>query len=91
MDLIESVDSEELIRLIDKRAQNLGIVQDILIEVNIGGEASKSGVKPEEVEALVALAASLPGVEPRGLRAIPPVAQEPGPSSRFLPQCDSFY
>ena len=78
VDLIESVDSEELIRLIDKRAQNLGIVQDILIEVNIGGEASKSGVKPEEVEALVALAASLPGVEPRGLMAIPPVAQEPG-------------
>ena len=76
--MIESVDSEELIRLIDKRAQNLGIVQDILIEVNIGGEASKSGVKPEEAEALVALAASLPGVEPRGLMAIPPVAREAG-------------
>ena len=75
VDMIESVDSEELIRLIDKRAQNLGIVQDILIEVNIGGEASKSGVKPE---ALVALAASLSSVEPRGLMAIPPVAHEPG-------------
>jgi len=69
VDMIESVDSEELIRLIDKRAQNLGIVQDILIEVNIGGEASKSGVK---------LAASLSSVEPRGLMAIPPVAHEPG-------------
>lgn len=78
VDMIESVDSEELIRLIDKRAQNLGIVQDILIEVNIGGEASKSGVKPEEAEALVALAASLSSVEPRGLMAIPPVAHEPG-------------
>ena len=56
----------------------MGIVQDILIEVNIGGEASKSGVKPEEAEALVALAASLSSVEPRGLMAIPPVAHEPG-------------
>lgn len=78
IDLIESVDSEELVRLIDKRAQSLGIVQDILIEVNIGGEVSKSGVRPEEAKQLVELAESLEGVRPRGLMAIPPVAHEPG-------------
>lgn len=42
MSLIESVDSEELIRLIGQRAQKEGLVQDILIEVNVAGEASKS-------------------------------------------------
>lgn len=73
--LIESVDSEELLRAIDQRAQKVGVVQDILIEVNIGGEASKSGVAPSEAPALVALAARLPGVNPRGLMAIPPVAE----------------
>ena len=40
VDLIQSVDGEELLGLIDRRAEKLGIVQDILIEVNIGGEAS---------------------------------------------------
>ena len=78
VDLIQSVDSPELLAMIEKRAAGQGIVQDILLEVNIGGEASKSGVKPEEAEALVALAASLSSVEPRGLMAIPPVAHEPG-------------
>ncbi len=77
VDLIESVDSEELIRLISARAERQGVVQDILIEVNIGGEASKSGVCVDEVEGLMKLAAQLPGVRPRGLMAIPPVAAGP--------------
>lgn len=82
--LIESVDSEELIRLIDKRARNLGVVQDILIEVNIGGEASKSGVTPVQAEELIGLAAELPGVNPRGLMAIPPISCESGQNRRFF-------
>ena len=82
--LIESVDSEDLIRLIDRRARNAGLVQDILIEVNIGGEASKSGVAPERTGELVALAASLPGVNPRGLMAIPPISQAPGQNRAFF-------
>lgn len=82
--LIESVDSEELLRAIDQRAQKLGVVQDILIEVNIGQEESKSGVSPEKAKELVALAAELPGVNPRGLMAIPPVAEISGGNSRYF-------
>ena len=52
VDLIESVDNQELLEMIDKRAEKVGIVQDILIEVNIGGEESKSGAAPEEAERL---------------------------------------
>lgn len=82
--LIESVDSEELLRAIDQRAQKLGVVQDILIEVNIGSEESKSGVSPEEAARLTALAAGLEGVNPRGLMAIPPVAEISGGNSRYF-------
>ncbi len=82
--LIESVDSEDLVRLIDARAQKLGVVQDILIEVNIGGEASKSGVAPADVEGMIRLAAELPGTNPRGLMAIPPVSHESGENRRFF-------
>ena len=78
VDLIESVDSERLLGAIDKQAAQLDLVQDILIEVNIGGEESKSGVTPAEVEALARLACRLPHVRLRGLMAIPPVVSDKG-------------
>ncbi|MCD8384569.1 MAG: YggS family pyridoxal phosphate-dependent enzyme [Clostridiales bacterium] len=89
--LIESVDSEELLRAIDQRAQRLGVVQDVLIEVNIGGEASKSGVAPSEAHALVALAADLPGVNPRGLMAIPPVAEIPRGNEQYFAEMQQLF
>lgn len=89
--LIESVDSEELLRVIDQRAQKLGVVQDILIEVNIGGEESKSGADPKKVPELVALAAALPGVNPRGLMAIPPVAEISGRNSRYFAEMNQLF
>ncbi len=74
--LIESVDSLTLLDAINSRAERLGVVQDILIEVNIGGEASKSGIAPENLSSLFEIAVKLPHVNPRGLMAIPPVAVE---------------
>ena len=78
VDLIESVGSIHLMEAIEKQAAKLNIVQDILLEVNVGGEESKSGVAPEEVEAAARRAAELPHVRLRGLMAIPPVAGEDG-------------
>lgn len=49
VDLIHSVDSEKLAREIDVRASKLGIVQDILVEINCGKEESKSGIMPEDI------------------------------------------
>ncbi len=71
--LIESVDSVSLIEQIDKKANLIGIKQDILIEVNIGREASKSGVLPENLEVLTDRAEQSPGVRVRGLMSIPPL------------------
>ncbi len=70
--LIQSVDSLSLMEEISRRAAALNVIQDILLEVNIGGERSKSGVRPESLEELFSAAAGLSGVRVRGLMAIPP-------------------
>ena len=71
--LIQSADSLELIRLIDKTALSRGIIQDILLEVNIGAEASKSGFSPEELPSALDSIARLDAVRVRGLMTIPPI------------------
>ena len=72
-DLIESVDSAELVKLIGNKAVSLGVVQKILIEVNIGREPQKSGVLPEQTEEILQLASKTEGIAVLGLMAIPPV------------------
>lgn len=90
VDMIESVDSLRLLQAIEKEAAKLDLVQDILIEVNIGGEESKSGVAPEEVEALAKQACALPHVRLRGLMAIPPVVSEKGNRGFFHKMCEIY-
>ena len=63
MDLIESVDSIELLGDIDARAKKLGVVQGVLLEVNIAGELSKSGVEPERLPELFGLRGVSGGLE----------------------------
>jgi pyridoxal phosphate enzyme (YggS family) len=71
-ELIHSVDSVELGEEINRRAGDAGLRQDILLEVNIGREATKSGFHPGAVEEAVSSLASLPHVQVKGLMAIPP-------------------
>ncbi len=71
-DLIQSVDSRELALVIAKKAQQLGLTQDVLIEVNIGREEAKSGIDPAAADELIAELSSLEGIRVRGLMAIPP-------------------
>ena len=71
--LIHSVDRVELMQAIDKQAQKLGIIQDILIEINTGGESTKSGLAPEELSNALYEASKLPGIRVRGLMTIPPI------------------
>ena len=70
--LIQSVGSESLLLEIEKEAAKQGLVQDILLEVNIGGEEAKSGFAPDGMLAAAELAASLSHVRVRGLMTIPP-------------------
>lgn len=78
VDLIQSVDSEALLQKIAAQAEKHGIVQDVLIEVNIGGEEAKSGVSPDALEGLLRYVGGLRHVRVRGLMAIPPIAEEAG-------------
>lgn len=70
--LIQSIGSLELLAEVDRQAEKLGIVQDILLEVNIGGEETKSGFAPDAVEQAAAQAKTLAHVRVRGLMTIPP-------------------
>ena len=86
VDLIESVDNQELLEMIDKRAEKVGVVQDILIEVNIGGEESKTGVAPEALWPLLDAAAAQEHIRVKGLMAIPPVNDDDAQNRRYLAQ-----
>lgn len=70
--LIQSVGSEPLLREIEKEAAKQDLVQDILLEVNIGGEETKSGFAPELLADAARLARTLPHIRVRGIMAIPP-------------------
>lgn len=82
--LIHSVSSEKLLLAIDRQADKLGLVQDILLEVNLAGEESKSGFSPEDILSAAALADSLGHVRLRGLMCIPPAAEKPGENLPFF-------
>lgn len=70
--MIHSVDNTRLAEEIDRRAAQRGLVMDILAEINIGGEESKSGVAPWEARDFCARLGSLKNVRLRGLMTIPP-------------------
>ncbi|MBQ3356036.1 MAG: YggS family pyridoxal phosphate-dependent enzyme [Oscillospiraceae bacterium] len=82
--LIQSVDRPALLEAIEKEAAKQNLVQDVLLEVNIGGEESKSGYAPEEVDGVAAGMAQYPHIRLRGLMAIPPVSEKSGDNCRFF-------
>ena len=84
VDLIQSVDRLALLECIEKEAAKQGIVQDILFEINIGQEESKSGFTPEEAIRLAGELDAFPHVFLRGLMAIPPISQNSGDNCIFF-------
>ena len=90
-DLIQSVDSPELMAVIDRLAEKKGVVQDILIEVNIGGEAAKSGILPEQADEMSAKMEEYPNLCLRGFMTIPPIAVENGGNLRYFAKMYQLY
>ena len=89
--MIESVGSLELLSAIDKQAEKLGIVQDILLEVNIGGEEAKSGFAPGALNEAACYAKTLPHVRVLGLMTIPPVETEPHGNMPLFTRMKALY
>jgi len=75
--LIHSLDRRSLAEEIQKRAERLGKVQDVLIEVNVGKEETKGGVYEEDLEKLFEYCLSLKNLRVLGLMAIPPYKENP--------------
>ena len=84
VDLIQSVDSLRLLQAINAEAAKQGIVQNILLEVNIGAEESKSGFAADDILPLLDKIGEYPNVCVNGLMAIPPISQKNGDNRKFF-------
>ncbi|MBE6995332.1 MAG: YggS family pyridoxal phosphate-dependent enzyme [Ruminococcaceae bacterium] len=89
--LIQSVGSLELLDEIEKVAARLDIVQDILLEVNIGGEEAKSGFAPESLAEAAELARERSHVRVRGLMTIPPADSDRDTNIRYFNKVRTLY
>jgi hypothetical protein len=74
--LIHSLDSERLAEAVDGRARDLGISQEVLLQVNVSREESKHGMEETEVSGLLDKTLTLPGLKVRGLMTIAPLLDD---------------
>jgi pyridoxal phosphate enzyme (YggS family) len=84
VDLIQSVDSVRLLEAIDKAAAKQGIVQDILLEINVGQEESKSGFALEEVDEILSRIGNFSAIRVLGFMAIPPICRNSTENHKFF-------
>ena len=89
--LIHSVGSLELLEEIRRQAEKRALVQDVLLEVNIGGEPGKSGFAPDSLRDAAEQAAAMPHVRIRGLMTIPPIQREPHGNLPFFAKVARLY
>ena len=91
VDLIQSVDSLRLLEAIHREAARQGIVQDILLEVNIANEESKSGFDAGEVLPLLEEIGKYSNICVRGLMAIPPISRFCGENQKYFQKMFQLY
>ncbi len=82
--LIQSVDSLHLLETIEKEAARQSVVQDILLEINIGMEESKSGFTVSELPSVLEKCGSYHNIRVQGLMAIPPICQNSTDNHKFF-------
>lgn len=88
--MIHSVDSVKLADEINKRAALCGKITDILIEVNVGGEKSKGGVAPDQIDEFSCYCKELSNIRLRGFMAIPPIDIN-GSNNKYFEQMERIY
>ena len=77
VELIHSLDSLSVAEEINKRAENMGITVPVLIEVDTGGEESKGGINPSELEEFLKELRCLSSIDVQGLMTMPPYFDDP--------------
>ena len=91
VDLIQSVDRVHLLEAVNREAARQGICQNILLEINIAGEATKSGFAPEEIYPILEEMRNFSNVCVRGLMVIPPISRFSGDNLKFFQKIRQFY
>lgn len=91
VDLIQSVDRPELLACLEKEAAKQNLTQNILIEVNVGGEASKSGFTVESARRIVGELGKYPHIFLRGFMTVPPVSVHRGDNRKFFAEMRRLY
>ena len=91
VDLIQSVDSVSLLDTLERLACQRQVRQDILLEINVGGEEAKSGIRPEEADEFAAKMAEYPHLSLRGFMTIPPISREIGGNFRYFAKMYNLY
>ena len=89
--LIQSVGSLPLLEAVEKEAEKQGIVQDILLEVNIGGEEAKSGFAPAELTGAAEAALQMAHIRVRGLMTIPPADSDRETNMRYFQEVRALF
>ena len=84
VDLIQSVDRVNLLQAIQQEAAHQNVIQDVLLEINIGNEDSKSGFSTKEIWQILEVLSDFPNIRVKGLMAIPPICQNSGDSRKFF-------
>ena len=82
--VIQSVDRMKLLQALQTEAARQGILQDILLEVNVGQEDSKGGFSPAEVFQVIEQMVNFPNLRVKGLMTIPPIPQNSGDNLKFF-------
>ena len=91
VDMIESVDSLKIAREIGKQSLKKGIVTDVLLEVNIGREESKTGFMPETAPEIVYEISEIEGIKVCGLMTIPPICEKNADLCKFFENIYNMY
>lgn len=89
--LIQSAGSWELLEEIERQAEKKALTQEVLLEVNIGGEESKSGFAPQDLYEAAEKARDLSHIRVRGLMTIPPVEQVPHGNLPYFVEVSRLY
>lgn len=84
VEMIDGVDSVKVAKEIGKVSQKKGIITDVLVEVNIGGEESKFGLDPVKLDETICEMSEIEGIKINGLMAIPPICTDEEENRKFF-------
>lgn len=84
VDLIQSADRIDLLDALERECARQNVCQDILLEINIGREETKSGFLTEDIHGVLEQMHNFPHIRVKGLMAIPPISNKEGENSRFF-------